>query len=218
VLGARLIHAAPRAATTKGKIERFFRTCRDQFLVELENRPVRELAELDRLFSAWVEVVYHQRVHSETEQTPSERFGAGGPVELPGPELVREAFLWSAQRTVTKTATVPLLRNEYEVDAVLVGQRCELLFDPFDLTRIEVRHRGRPMGLAIPVRISRHTHPRAQPEPPPAAGTGIDYLRLLADRRDADLRPGTGIDYRDLHHDDHDDHDDHDEKDAADER
>jgi putative transposase len=61
VLGVRLIHASPRAATTKGKVERFFRTIRDQFLVEIDDGV--ELAELNRLFSAWLEVVYHRRVH-----------------------------------------------------------------------------------------------------------------------------------------------------------
>jgi putative transposase len=59
VLGVKLIHASPRAATTKGKIERFFRTVRDQFLVEIDDGV--ELAELNRLFSAWLEVVYHRR-------------------------------------------------------------------------------------------------------------------------------------------------------------
>jgi putative transposase len=58
VLGVKLVHASPRAATTKGKIERFFRTVRDQFLVEIDDGV--ELAELNRLFSAWLEVVYHR--------------------------------------------------------------------------------------------------------------------------------------------------------------
>ena len=79
VLGVRLIHATPRAATTKGKIERFFRTVRDQFLVELDGREVEDLTELNRLFAAWVEVVYHRRAHSETKATPLERFRADGP-------------------------------------------------------------------------------------------------------------------------------------------
>ena len=48
---------------SKGKIERFFRTVRDQFLVEIDDGV--ELTELGRLFSAWLEVVYHRRVHSE---------------------------------------------------------------------------------------------------------------------------------------------------------
>ena len=193
VLGVKLVHASPRAATTKGKIERFFRTVRDQFLVEIDDGV--ELPELNRLFSAWLEVVYHRRVHSETGQTPLARFDTAGAPRLPTPALLREAFLWSQERTVTKTATVSLHSNQYEVDAALVGRKVELVFDPFDLTRIEVRYQHRPMGLAVPLVIGRHTHPQAQRElPPPPTGTGIDYLRLLADKRDAELG-GHPIDY-----------------------
>lgn len=196
VLGVRLIHASPRAATTKGKIERFFRTVRDQFLVEIDDGI--ELAELNRLFSAWLEVVYHRRVHSETGQTPLGRFGAAGAPQLPTPALLREAFLWSQERTVTKTATVSLHSNQYEVDPALAGRKVELVFDPFDLTRIEVRYQHRPMGGATPLVIGRHTHPQAQRElPPPPTGTGIDYLKLLAEQRDAELG-GQRIDYASL--------------------
>ena len=198
VLGVKLIHASPRAATTKGKIERFFRTVRDQFLVEIDNRDSVDLPALNRLFSAWLEVVYHRRVHSETKMTPLARFEAAGAPALPTPALLREAFLWSEERTVTKTATVSLHANQYEVDAALAGRRVELVFDPFDLTRIEVRYQHRPMGVAVPLAISRHTHPQAnnEPEPPPAA-TGIDYLGLLASQRDAEI-PGAPIDYHSL--------------------
>ena len=198
VLGAKLIHASPRAATTKGKIERFFRTCRDQFLVELEDRDDLDLGELNRLFGAWLEVVYHRRVHSETGQTPLQRFAAAGACAVPAPALLRDAFLWSESRVVSKTATVSLFGNDYEVDAALAGRRCELLFDPFDLTSIEVRFQERPFGLATPVRIGRHIHPRAKPETQPsAAPTGIDYLGLLAAQRDGELG-GRRIDYADL--------------------
>jgi putative transposase len=59
----------------------------------------------------------------------------------------------------------------------------QLLFDPFDLTEIEVRYQGRPMGKAIPQRISRHTHPQArQLTELPAKPSGIDYLALVAAR------------------------------------
>ena len=182
VLSVKLIHATPRAATTKGKIERFFRTVRDQFLVEIDDGV--ELGELNRLFSAWLEVVYHRRVHSETGQTPLERFDAAGAPPLPTPALLREAFLWSVERTVTKTATVSLHGNQYVVDAALVGRKIELVFDPFDLTRIEVRYQHRPFGTAKPLVIGRHTHPQAQREAPPTpTPTGIDYLKLLAEQR-----------------------------------
>ena len=195
VLGIRLIHASPRAATTKGKIERFFRTVRGQFLVELGSREVADLTELNRLFSAWVEVVYHRRAHSETKMSPLARFQGVAPPELPSPELLREAFLWSETREVTKTATVSLHGNRYEVDAALVGRQVELIFDPFDLERIDVRYGERAMGTAVPVRITRQVHPKVKAEPaPPPASSGIDYLGLIAQRRAAELA-GKPIDY-----------------------
>lgn len=74
-----------------------------------------------------------------------------------------------------------LFGSVYETDPVLAGRRVELVFDPFDLTRIEVRWDGRPYGLAVPQQIRRHSHPRARPEtpagPPPPAG--IDYLAII---------------------------------------
>ena len=147
------------------------------------------------MFSAWLEVVYHRRAHSETGQTPLARFDAAGAPPLPTPVLLREAFLWSTERMVTKTATVSLHGNQYEVDPALVGRKVELVFDPFDLTRIEVRYLHRPFGTATPLVIGRHTHPQAERElPPPAAPTGIDYLKLLAEQRDAELG-GHRIDY-----------------------
>ena len=157
-----------------------------------------DLSELNRLFSAWLEVVYHRRVHSETGRSPLERFDAAGAPALPTPALLREAFLWSEERTVTKTATVSLHGNQYEVDAALVARKIELVFDPFDLTRIEVRYQHRPFGLAVGLVIGRHTHPQAEREvPPPPTPTGIDYLKLLAERRDAELS-GHRIDYSSL--------------------
>ena len=188
VLGIRLVHSRPGRPEGRGKIERFFRTVRDQFLVELAAREVADLVELNRLFAAWVETAYHRRVHSETKAAPLERFVAGGPFTIPTPTQLREAFLWSEQRTVTKTASVSLHSNTFEVDAALVGRRVECVFDPFDLTTIEVRFAGRAMGTGVARIIGRHTHPMARPEQPTAPPTtGIDYLGLLADRHSAEI-------------------------------
>jgi putative transposase len=195
-LGIRLVHSTPGRPEGRGKIERFFRTVRDQFLVEVSTpdgeATVADLPALNRLFTAWVETVYHSRVHSQTGAAPLARWHAGlaHPVPTPTPARLREAFLWSAHRSVHKTATVSLHNNIYQVDPDLVGRQVELVFDPFDLTTIEVRLHGKPMGLAIPHRIGRHAHPKARPEhvePAPAPATGIDYLRLVDAAHDAGL-------------------------------
>jgi len=181
-LGIRLVHSRPGQPEGRGKIERFFRTVRDQFLVEIgSGRELDDLVQLNTLFTAWVETVYHRRDHSETEQTPWDRWSTITPT-LPTPTQLREAFLWSEWRTVTKTATVSLHGNTYQVDAALIGRKVELVFDPFDLTDIEVRWQGRAMGHAVPHRIGRHVHHKARPDeatPATAAPTGINYLALV---------------------------------------
>jgi putative transposase len=206
-LGIRLVHSTPGRPQGRGKIERFFRTVREQFLVEITGEPAAEAAsgdggqgrhlvgdldELNRLFTAWVETVYHRRVHSETGHPPLTRWHAGGPFPLPAPAALAEAFLWEAHRTVSKTALVSLQGNTYQVDPLLVGHRVELVFDPFDLTTIQVRVRGVPAGTAIPHRIGRHAHVKARPETPPEAptSTGIDYARLVGDAHHTELAKG----------------------------
>jgi putative transposase len=192
VLGIKLTHSQPGKPAGRGKIERFFRTVRDQFLVEITDScggadgvgtAVDSLAELNALFTAWVAQVYHPRVHSETQAAPLTRFLAPGPPAPTPADLLAEAFRWGEWRTVTKTATVSLHGNLYEVDPALAGTRVELVFDPFDLTDITVHHHGRAAGKAVPHQIGRHVHPKAATDPAPApTPTGIDYLRLVEDR------------------------------------
>ena len=182
-LGIKITHSAPGRPQGRGKIERFFGVVRQEFLVEIgDGASVTDLPQLNKLFTAWYETAYHARPHGETGQPPIERWLAGAPFPTPSPERLREAFLWSELRTVAKTATIKLFGGVYQTDPVLAGRRVECVFDPFDLTRVEVRWNGRPYGLATPHQVSRHSHPKAKPETPaaPAPATGIDYLGIIA--------------------------------------
>ena len=163
-LGVRLIHSRPGRPEGRGKIERVFRTVRDQFLVEAAHADIDDLTRLNQLFAAWVETVYHRAVHSETGPDPPGTVrGRRRRSAMPPSRQLHEAFLWSETRTVTKTATVSLHANTYEVDAALVGRKVELVFDPFDLTR----HRGPLVGPAHgPGRCRSRS--AVTPTPPPA--------------------------------------------------
>jgi len=196
VLGIRLIHSRPGRPEGRGKIERVFRTVRDQLLVELEDRPPASLEDLNRIFQSWAEQVYHRRVHTETGQTPLDRFLAQGPPPLPSELALSGAFRWSERRTVSKTGTVGMHGNTYEVDPELVGREVDLVFDPLELAEVAVQIDGQHRGLAVPLQIKRHVHPRAQPLPAPAEPTGIDYLGLIQKRREQELQQR--IDYRHL--------------------
>jgi len=186
-LGIKLVHSTPGRPQGRGKIERFFRTVTDEFLVEIAavaggpGRVVTDLAELNRLFTAWVETVYHRREHSETGQAPLPRWMTGAPFPTPATKDLAEAFKWSEFRVVSKTALVSMHNNRYQVDPALAGRRVELVFDPFDLSSIAVRVDGADAGTAEPFHVTRHSHPKARPETveTPAPSTGIDYLALV---------------------------------------
>lgn len=213
-LGMKLVHSRPYRPQGRGKIERFFNTVTSQFLTEITvaeaphqdplpgttddgadaaGSTVVSLEELNALFTSWVQLVYHRTVHSSTQMTPLARWDAGWQnrsTDRRAPDVIAEAFRWSVIRRVTKTATVSLQANTYQVDPSLAGSRVELVFDPFDLAGpITVTTAdGTPAGTAVPLQIGRHVHPKAVNAAKDAdtgavnAASGIDYLRLVADR------------------------------------
>ena len=71
------------------------------------------------MFTAWVESVYHRGDAlgdraAAAGALPRRRARAG---TADGQAVLREAFLWSEKRTVSKTGTFGMHGNDYEVDA-----------------------------------------------------------------------------------------------------
>lgn len=184
-LGIRRIQAAPYSPEGKGKQERFFLTVRLQFLPEVETSEIASLAELNESFWAWLELVYHCREHSETGQTPLERYQAGLQQVRPAdPEVLRKAFLWREFRQVRKNATLDLQGNTYQVDPSLSGRKLELRFDPFDLSHLELFLDGNPIGKASVLIQNKQRHISVerlatQPPEPPRPKSSLDYLTAL---------------------------------------
>ncbi|MHC4509860.1 MAG: transposase [Planctomycetota bacterium] len=187
-LGIQRILGTPYYPEGRGKIERFFQFVQSDFLPELAKSAVPNLALLNESLLAWLEVVYHRKVHSETGQAPLERYRQDdAPSTRPAdPTELRHAFLHRAQRTVTSTATFPFHGNRYRVAAYLHNQKVELRYDPFDLTRIEVWFQNTFLQLAEPDRVVTTVHPDVEldPLPTPPPDTGLDYLALLRVERE----------------------------------
>jgi transposase InsO family protein len=132
-LGVALIHARPYQPQGKGKMERWFRTVRAQFVSRLTAADTDSLEVLNRRLRAWVEGEYHQSPHRGLEdQTPLDRWAMSAEqVRLPGSGLDLDAlFLFETKRRVQRDRTVSLNGTLFEVDAVLVNQTVTLRFDP----------------------------------------------------------------------------------------
>jgi putative transposase len=105
-LGIQRILAKPYSPQAKGKIERFFGFVRSTFLPELAtSTSVHTLDDLNQSLLAWIEVVYHRKVHSETGQSPLDRFrqDTTPSVHTVDPLTLRTAFLFRVTRRVNKT-------------------------------------------------------------------------------------------------------------------
>ena len=196
---------APPPARGKGKIERFFRTVRAQFLPTLGPDGTRSLAELNARWGAWVEGEYHQTPHRGLDgRTPLDQWAlAAENLRRVDPELdLDRLFRFRYERRVNKDRTVRLHNLLYEVDAALVGEKVDLLQDPAlpPQRPLLVLHHGRDAGQATVLDAYANTRvrrasarPRSAAAPDPAADPAAAPteptaapLRLsdLADRED----------------------------------
>lgn len=192
-LGVTLIHATPYSPASKGKIERWFRTCRAAWLSQVAVARIPDLGELNRQLWAWVETVYHRTPHTGLGgMTPLDKWMAtSGRVRFPEASLdLDDVFRARTKRRVYKDRTVSLLGRVFEVDASLVGERVEIRYDPERPDRVWVYHRDRLAGEAKPVdayancfvRRERPSRDLAVVEAP--AQPRVSYAELVRQRAD----------------------------------
>lgn len=151
-LGVRLLHCKPYHSWSKGKCERLIQTVQQGFesILRLAGQHAHSLEELNTQLSAWIQTVYHQRLHSSTGASPEARYQQAARtlhhVE-PGLDL-DPLFYVQYERRVRKNGTVRLDNDLYEVPLSLRSLKIQLRLDPWRRTRIEVWHQGKFIGLA----------------------------------------------------------------------
>ena len=154
-LNIALIHAQPYQPQGKGKIERFFRTCRAQLITQLTEQDTASLDDINRRLAAWVEGEYHHSPHRGLDQqTPLERWAqVSGSVRYPDQHLdLDELFLFEVTRKVNSDRTVSLNGKLFEVDPTLVGEKVTLRFNPANPDApVNVVHQGKFIETAAAV-------------------------------------------------------------------
>src|SRR5450631_1157324 len=182
-LGILIVHTPPYQPEGRGKIERFFRTVRDQFLTNLDPEQSLSLEPLNDRFQAWIETVYHRSEHSALASTPLLRWQRDIEQirQLPPATDLRRLFFYRLNRLVRRDGTFLLHNLYYEALPQLIGETVEVRFDPLDTAQVEIHFQGKLQGMARlvdpvfntglpPVKRSTTT----APEP-----TGINFVELL---------------------------------------
>lgn len=141
-LGIHLIFCRPYAPEGKGKLERWHRTVRDQFLAEIDERRVHDLSDLNARLWAWLEQVYHRTEHSGLQGlTPLARYQRDLPrIRSLGARAAQldALFHHRIQRLVRKDGTVSYQGQRFEVPFELAARTVKLVVDP---------HAGRVVGV-----------------------------------------------------------------------
>ena len=181
-IGTLIVHSRPYQPEGRGKIERLFRTVREQFLANLTPKQLLSLEELNERLQAWIDV-YHRSEHSALGTTPLLRWQRD--IEhlrqLPPSTDLRRLFFHRLDRLVRRDCTFALHRAFYEAPPHLAGQTVEVRFDPLDLAEVEIYLQGELQGTARPVDpVVNAQLPSAKPSVAPAPeSTGINFVELL---------------------------------------
>jgi transposase InsO family protein len=176
-LGILIVHTPPYQPEGRGKIERFFRSVREQFLASLDLKHVAGMEDLNARLDAWIQTAYHRSPHgglpgnvptllSLRADSPPDRSAHRGlpeknatPLErwqrdiervrqLPPATDVRRLFFFRLDRLVRRDSTFLLRKRFYEAPAGLAGNKIEVRFDPMDPSQADVFFEGALRGAA----------------------------------------------------------------------
>jgi transposase InsO family protein len=149
-VGCLLRHTAVRDAAAKGKIERFFRRVRDQFLIQ--NLDLTSLEALNRQFTHWAENAYNASEHDAIGMKPIDRFGIDlSRIHFLSPsEHNDELFFAEATRKVKKDNTFSFRGRRYETTVDLRDREIQLRHDRRrgDHAAVVIYHKGQRLGGA----------------------------------------------------------------------
>jgi putative transposase len=138
-LGCLLIHAKAYSPESKGKIERSFRTIKDNWLNGVDWNDFHSLGELNAGFARYLSENYNNSLHSAINTTPKERYLRDlDKLKFIPPEQLEIYFWHRISRKVNNDATISLNSQLFEVPQKYIGQKINLRYLPSDNSKAYV--------------------------------------------------------------------------------
>lgn len=149
-IGSTVHYDQPYTPTQKAKVERWFRTMKDQWMAGLDMRDFHTLDKLRGSLYTYVSQ-YNQRIHSSLNgKSPQERYFSEPDCFQRLPEdKIDQLFLLELERRVSIDCVVTIDHIEYEVDYRFAKQRIRLRYSP-DMESIYVVEAD---GTLTPIRL-----------------------------------------------------------------
>lgn len=149
--GIQLVHTPPYRPQGRGKVERFFRTVKEQFL---ETGKARTLDDLNSSFQKWL-AEYHQKIHSSLGCTPLQKRLTSQNLCKRLPEVTDTDAMFRQEKRcrIYRDGTIRIHGRLFEVPGETPGKRVTAYFLPWDLSTV---HYGDEMAMARPVDMIRN--------------------------------------------------------------
>ena len=191
-LGTLIIHSRPYQPEGRGKIERYFRTVREQFLANLDPKRTLSLDELNDRLQSWIDNSYHRSEHSTLGTTPLLRWQRDIEQvrQLPPATDLRRLFFHRLDRLVRRDSTFLLRGRLYEAPPHLASHTSGGALRSAGCRRGRGLVAGQIPGRRAPARCRRQRpvafRQTADPEAPHPAPTGINFVELVHQQKDED--------------------------------
>lgn len=135
-LGVTLIHAKAYSPESKGKIERSFRTIKDNWMNGINWNDYNTLEALDLDLNKYLSEKYNNSVHSSLGVAPKTRYCSDmNKIKFISPEELDNCFLHRVSRKVNNDATISLNCTQFEVPARCIGQKINVRYSPISLDK-----------------------------------------------------------------------------------
>lgn len=130
-IGTLLLHAPVRDGAAKGKVERMFRTVKEQWLYGLDMTTIQSLDDFNTALAEYVRA-YNLAKHSSTGEAPIDRYlKTRDRIKAPKSyEWLQECFLHRERRKVRNDATLSIDKRQYDVPMQFIGQTVDVRYSP----------------------------------------------------------------------------------------
>jgi transposase InsO family protein len=136
-LGISIKHSRPYTPQGRGKIERWFKYVRDNFLAIPNSTNNIHLDELNEDFDEWVDA-YNNKKHGTTKEKPVDRYQKNLECVRPAPINIIDYFRRVTVRKVKKDRTISLHGVIYEAPVVLIDKQVELKYHEGVPSEVEI--------------------------------------------------------------------------------
>lgn len=135
-VGTVLIHAKPYSPESKAKIERSFRTVKDNFINCKDWTKYTSLEDLNNEYIEYISQGYNNKYHSGIDDIPRNRFQKDYDKIrfIADRNEIEKMFLHLEEKPVAQDATIRLKGKDFEVPQKYIKQRILIKFNPENLS------------------------------------------------------------------------------------